>query len=114
MEVQYSGSNKSEEVKASSIPVSSDSCEKTPSKEKRNFYLVNPNKKELKGPKNNQIEFERLLFAKSRSDTEILSQTTLMIKNIPIKFNHCDILELVNKKFEGKFDFFYLPKDLRT
>jgi hypothetical protein len=82
--------------------------------EKRNFYLVNPNKKELIGPKNNQIEFERLLFAKSRNDSEILSQTTLMIKNIPIKFNHDCILEMINRKFAKKFDFFYLPKDLRT
>lgn len=76
--------------------------------------MVNPNKKELKGPKNNQIEFERLLFAKSRNDSEILSQTTLMIKNIPIKFNHDNILEMINRKFAEKFDFFYLPKDLRT
>ena len=111
MEVQYSSSNKSEEVKAKQP--SEDSVDKHP-QEKRNFYLVNPNKKELKGPSNNQIEFERLLFAKSHNDCEILSQTTLMIKNIPIKFNHDCILDIINRKFAEKFDFFYLPKDLRT
>jgi hypothetical protein len=37
-----------------------------------------------------------------------------MIKNIPIKFSNSDVLEIINKKFAKKFDYFYLPKDLRT
>jgi hypothetical protein len=37
-----------------------------------------------------------------------------MIKNIPIKFNQNDVLEMINKKFAKKFDYFYLPKDIRT
>ena len=37
-----------------------------------------------------------------------------MIKNVPIKFHQETLLDIVNKKFEGKFNYFYLPKDMRT
>ena len=37
-----------------------------------------------------------------------------MIKNIPIKFMQNDMLKLLNEKFSGKYDFFYLPMDLKT
>jgi len=37
-----------------------------------------------------------------------------MIKNIPIKFMQNHLLKLINKKFAGKFDYFYLPMDLKT
>ena len=40
--------------------------------------------------------------------------TTLMIRNIPIKFVQNDMLELLNTNFKGKYDFFYLPMDLKT
>ena len=43
-------------------------------------------KKVLIGPKNNQIEFERIINAQETRDEEVLSLTTLMIKNIPIRF----------------------------
>jgi hypothetical protein len=45
-----------------------------------------PKKKVLIGPKNNQIDFERILYAQENGDEEVLKQTTLMIRNIPIKF----------------------------
>ena len=48
------------------------------------------------------------------NDKEIQSQTTLMIKNIPVKFLQGDMLKLLNKNFTGKFDYFYLPMDLQT
>lgn len=47
-------------------------------------------------------------------DEEVLKQTTLMIRNIPIKFAQADMLEIVNEKFEGQYDYFYLPKDVKT
>ena len=47
-------------------------------------------------------------------DLEVLKQTTLMIRNIPIKFSQTDLMALVNEKFEGQYDYFYLPKDLKT
>jgi hypothetical protein len=37
-----------------------------------------------------------------------------MIKNVPIKFHQQTLLDIVNKKFEGRFNYFYLPKDMRT
>lgn len=71
-------------------------------------------KKPLIGPENNQIEFERILYAEEMGDDEVLRQTTLMIRNIPIKFSQADMLELVDEKFEGQYDYFYLPKDVKT
>ena len=44
-------------------------------------------KKVLIGPKNNKIEFDRLIYAEENGDFEVLKQTTLMIRNIPIKFS---------------------------
>ena len=44
-------------------------------------------KKVLIGPKNNQIDPERILYADVNNDEEVLKLTTLMIRNIPIKFN---------------------------
>ena len=40
--------------------------------------------------------------------------TTLMIRNIPIKFAQADMLELINEKFNDQYDYFYLPKDIKT
>ena len=37
-----------------------------------------------------------------------------MIKNIPIKFTPQKLLDIINTKFQGQFDYFYLPKDLKT
>ena len=44
----------------------------------------------------------------------MLSLTTLMIKNIPVKFLQGDMLKLIDKNFMGKYDYFYLPMDLKT
>ena len=41
-------------------------------------------------------------------------RTTLMIKNIPNKYNSVSILEEINLHFIGKFDFFYLPLDFNV
>ena len=43
-------------------------------------------KKVLIGPKNNQIDFDRILFCQDNDDLEVMKLTTLMIRNIPIKF----------------------------
>ena len=43
-------------------------------------------KKVLIGPKNNQVDFDRIIYAEQNEDLELLGQTTLMIRNIPIKF----------------------------
>lgn len=34
-----------------------------------------------------------------------------MIRNIPNKYTKEQMLESINKRFKGKFDFFYLPID---
>lgn len=41
-------------------------------------------------------------------------RTTLMVKNIPNKYDQEMLLETVNKKFKGTYDFFYLPIDFKN
>jgi len=41
-------------------------------------------------------------------------RTTLMIKNIPNKYNQEMLLETINKNYKGTFDFFYLPIDFKN
>lgn len=43
-------------------------------------------KKILIGPKNNTIDFDRILYGEENLDLEVMKLTTLMIRNIPIKF----------------------------
>ena len=38
-------------------------------------------------------------------------RTTLMIKNIPRNIMQSFLMDIINKKFEGLFNFFYLPID---
>lgn len=40
-------------------------------------------------------------------------KTTVMIQNIPNKYTKDLMLELINRKFKGKYDFFYLPIDMK-
>lgn len=44
----------------------------------------------------------------------MLKQTTLMIRNIPIKFTQQIMMDLINEKYKDQYDYFYLPKDLKT
>ena len=41
-------------------------------------------------------------------------KTTLMIKNIPNKYSKQLLLEEINARFAGKYDFFYLPMDFQN
>eukprot|EP01102_Stenamoeba_stenopodia_P008068 TRINITY_DN228_c0_g1_i2.p1 TRINITY_DN228_c0_g1~~TRINITY_DN228_c0_g1_i2.p1 ORF type:complete len:719 (-),score=88.91 TRINITY_DN228_c0_g1_i2:655-2811(-) len=38
-------------------------------------------------------------------------RTTIMIKNIPNKYGNSAILQLINRRFKDKYDFWYLPID---
>lgn len=37
-----------------------------------------------------------------------------MLKNIPVKFSQRTMLALIDDKFYGAYNYFYLPKDLKT
>ena len=42
------------------------------------------------------------------------TRTTIMVKNIPNKYNQVLLLELFSRNYAGKFDFFYLPIDFKN
>jgi len=58
-------------------------------------------------PESNHVNLVRIL-----SGEELF--TTVMICNIPIRFNQVDMLALINKHNQGNFDYFYQPMDLKT
>ena len=37
-----------------------------------------------------------------------------MIRNIPNKFKQKTLLEMINHYYEGKYNYFYLPMDLKV
>jgi RNA recognition motif-containing protein len=41
-------------------------------------------------------------------------RTTLMIRNIPNKYNQSMMLDLLNRSYAGQYDFFYLPIDFKN
>jgi hypothetical protein len=42
------------------------------------------------------------------------NRTTVMIRNIPNKFKQMTLLELINRDYIRKYDYFYLPMDLKV
>lgn len=56
--------------------------------------------------KSNDIELMKIL-------TQEDQRTTLMIKNVPNKFTKEHFLSIFNKRFEGKFNLFLLPTDVK-
>ena len=42
------------------------------------------------------------------------TRTTVMIKNIPNRIQKNDLIDLINDKFYGKYDFIYLPIDFQV
>jgi len=41
-------------------------------------------------------------------------RTTIMIRNIPNKFKQMYLLDMINVNHRNKYDYFYLPMDLKT
>lgn len=54
-----------------------------------------------------QIDFKAIMDEQD-------NRTTIMIKNIPNRIQKKDLIELINKKFYGGFDFIYLPIDFKV
>ena len=40
--------------------------------------------------------------------------TTVMIKNIPMRFSQQDLLQMIQERHSEAFDYFYLPMDLKV
>lgn len=70
-------------------PVQVDSEAEVPAEESKE-------KKTIIGPKNNKINFDRILYATDYDDNEVLGYSTLMIKNIPIKFAQNELQKLID------------------
>jgi hypothetical protein len=71
-------------------------------------------KKIFIGPTNNKINLFRILKGENNLDDEVMKLTTLMIRNIPVKTLQSDLLAFIDENFYGKYDYFYLPIDLKT
>jgi hypothetical protein len=56
---------------------------------------------------NNDINFHKILSGEE-------SRTTVMIRNIPNKFKQMVLLDMINLKHQNKYDYFYLPMDLKV
>lgn len=37
-----------------------------------------------------------------------------MIKNIPAKFTQNDLIQIIDQHYRGKYNYFYLPMDMKT
>lgn len=55
----------------------------------------------------NEIDLYRILRGEE-------DRTTVMLRNIPNKFRQKTLLEMINKDYQGFYDYFYLPMDLRV
>ena len=69
----------------------------------------NNKKKKKRKSKINAREFNLDL-----ENIEKVGKTTLMIKNIPNRYNKNMLVRTLNKNHAGKFDFFYLPIDFKV
>jgi len=58
-------------------------------------------------PTKYELDIQKVLYG---HDT----RTTVMIKNIPNKYDQISLLEVINKNFAGSYDFFYLPIDFKN
>ena len=64
----------------------------------------------------NQAEY---IFSMEEANDEgatesVHGRTTLMIRNIPNKYNQSMMLDLLNRSYAGQYDFFYLPIDFKN
>ena len=66
-----------------------------------------PTEPPLSNPANNKINFFAVLNGQE-------ALTTLMIRNIPMRFTQSDILAMIETNYSHKFDYFYLPMDLKV
>ena len=53
------------------------------------------------------INLEKIMSGEDR-------RTTLMLKNIPNKYYQKSLLQEIDMKHKGRYDFLYLPMDFKT
>lgn len=53
------------------------------------------------------VDLERIMQGNER-------RTTIMIRNIPNRYTQESLLKVIDVKFQGQYDFFYLPMDFKV
>lgn len=73
----------------------------------KNQLNVKPRKKtqEIEEPINFEIEIDKV---------EVYGKTTLMVKNIPNKYDLNLLQQTIDRSYKGKYDFLYLPIDFKN
>jgi len=92
-----------------SSPATSKTSENNPSSAQKESKSGGP-----KNKKKNQEPKDHTQFEVDLNKVEINLRTTLMVKNIPNKYDLPLMLQTIEKNHKGKFDFFYLPIDPRN
>ena len=85
--------------------------------ENNNNNQIKENKKNEQNEKNEQKEKEKIDEKDMTLEiNKVISmedkRTTIMIKNIPNKFNKDLLLSIINQNFKGTYDLFILPTDI--
>eukprot|EP01129_Flabellula_baltica_P009252 TRINITY_DN374_c0_g1_i2.p1 TRINITY_DN374_c0_g1~~TRINITY_DN374_c0_g1_i2.p1 ORF type:complete len:491 (-),score=107.06 TRINITY_DN374_c0_g1_i2:38-1510(-) len=79
----------------------------TPPRKKRNGGNGNKKTHHIQDEKEYKIDLELVRSGKDE-------RSTLMIKNIPNKYDQALLLETIDESFANTYDFFYLPMDFET
>lgn len=80
------------------------------------YSYMNKFNSEKKKKKNSKEEIDQNVFVINIENIVYGKdlRTTVMIRHIPNKYSSSCLLEEINLKFKGKYDFFYLPMDFEV
>lgn len=116
----YAYKNKTQNIYASKFndpgePFSSNSYQKRDNKYQPQSQHTSPTKKNKHSDDTyNKIQLDTVTFIFIQILRQKDKRTTIMIRNIPNKYNINSLLNEINHKFMNKFDLLYLPVDYQN